>query len=84
MEAQPSTSGTAAIGTASNSNTSSSRPLTRLRVESCSDDYPEPIATATWHQNVPNGWVATLAADVEEQKKIVRKIDLQIVYEKEE
>lgn len=65
MEALPSSSGSAT------SINATSRPLTRLRCESDCEDYPEPVAVAPWHANVPNGWVAALASDVEEQRKIV-------------
>lgn len=65
MEAVPSSSGSATPINAT------SRPLTRLRCESDCEDYPEPVAVAAWHANVPHGWVAALASDVEEQRKIV-------------
>lgn len=55
-------------GTASTTN----RPrLTRLRCESECEEQPEPTESAPWHANVPNGWVATLVGDIDEQKKIV-------------
>lgn len=69
MEAQPSTSGTATGTTISHRSL-----LTRLRCESECEDYPEVPETAPWHASVPNGWINTLANDVDEQRKIVSKV----------
>lgn len=66
MEAQPSTSGA----------TTNRGFTSRLRIESECEDYPEPLQAEPWHAVVPNGWVATLAKDVEEQKKIVSNFEM--------